>query len=431
MKQPLLSCMALLLFLAACSPKVYPVQSGDAPETFMPRPAGFDDRYAREEMVILSRHNIRSPISGPGSVVSRITPHAWFDWSSVPGELSLRGGALEVEMGQFFREWLIGEGFIGKNAVPEAGTVRFYANSIQRTRATARAFAAGMFPMADIPVEQHTPLGTMDPVFNPVITKITDSFLAKAHAEIDAMGGLDAPVKANYALLEKVLDMRKAPAAAHDTLSFSQFPSTIRFEVNKEPIMGGGLKMATSASDALTLQYYEEPDAVKAGFGHKLTLADWAALSGVKDWYQEMLFGVPSIAVNTSHPLLKELLSELRNPGRRFAFLCGHDSNIGGILAALRAEPYSAPLAIETKTPIGGKIVIEKFRGTDGRLYADLWLVYASATQLRDLTLLGPSCPPMALPLHLRGLVPNADGLYLLSDLEQRFQEAITAYDSL
>jgi glucose-1-phosphatase len=334
-------------------------------------------------------------------------------------------------MGQFFREWLIGEGFIGKNAVPEAGSVRFYANSIQRTRATARAFVAGMFPMADIPVEQHTPLGIMDPVFNPVITKITDSFLAKAHAEIEAMGGLDAPVKANYALLEKVLDMRKAPAATNDTLSFSQFPSTIRFEMNKEPIMGGGLKMATSASDALTLQYYEEPDAVKAGFGHKLTLADWTALSGVKDWYQEMLFGVPSIAVNTSHPLLKELLSELRTPGRRFAFLCGHDSNIGGILAALRAEPYSAPLAIETKTPIGGKIVIEKFRGSDGRLYADLWLVYASAAQLRGLTLLSPSCPPMALPLHLRGLVPNADGLYLLSDLEQRFQEAITAYDSL
>lgn len=423
--------LAAVLLFAACSPKVYPVQEAEKTPAFMPRPAGFDDRYAREEMVILSRHNIRSPISGPGSVVSRITPHAWFDWSSVPGELSLRGGALEVEMGQFFREWLIGEGFIGKNAVPEAGSVRFYANSIQRTRATARAFAAGMFPMADIPVEQHTPLGTMDPVFNPVITKITDSFLAKAHAEIEAMGGLDAPVKANYALLEKVLNMRKAPAAAHDTLSFSQFPSTIRFEVNKEPIMGGGLKMATSASDALTLQYYEEPDAVKAGFGHNLSFGDWTALSGVKDWYQEMLFGVPSIAVNTSHPLLKELLSELRMPGRRFAFLCGHDSNIGGILAALRAEPYSAPLAIETKTPIGGKIVIQKFRGSDGRLYADLWLVYASAAQLRCLTLLGPSCPPMALPLHLRGLVPNADGLYLLSDLEQRFEEAIAAYDRL
>ena len=92
-------------------------------------------------------------------------------------------------MGQFFREWLVGEGFFAKDGIPEAGSVRFYANSIQRTRATARAFAAGMFPMADIDVEQHTPLGTMDPVFNPQITRLSDGFLAKAYAEIEAMGG--------------------------------------------------------------------------------------------------------------------------------------------------------------------------------------------------------------------------------------------------
>ena len=193
---------AALLLLASCSPRLAPGGASSEGTAFMPRPAGFADRYAREELVILSRHNIRSPLSGPGSVLSRITPHAWFDWSSAPGELSLRGGALEMEMGQFFREWLVGEGFFAKDGIPEEGSVRFYANSIQRTRATARAFAAGMFPMADIDVEQHTPLGTMDPVFNPQITRLSEGFLAKAYAEIEAMGGPDAPLKAKYALLE-------------------------------------------------------------------------------------------------------------------------------------------------------------------------------------------------------------------------------------
>ena len=238
---------AAFLLLAACSPRLAPGTAAPGEAAFQPRPAGFADRYAREEMVILSRHNIRSPISGPGSVLSRITPHAWFDWSSAPGELSLRGGALEMEMGQFFREWLVGEGFFAKNGVPEAGSVRFYANSIQRTRATARAFAAGMFPMADIDVEQHTPLGTMDPVFNPQITRLSEGFLAKAYAEIEAMGGPDAPLKAKYALLEKVLDIKSSPAASHDTTAFGAFPSAVRFELNKEPIMTGGLKMACSA----------------------------------------------------------------------------------------------------------------------------------------------------------------------------------------
>ncbi len=420
---------AVFLLLAACSPRLTPGSA--APESaFQPRPASFADRYAREEMVILSRHNIRSPISGPGSVLSRITPHAWFDWSSAPGELSLRGGALEMEMGQFFREWLVDEGFFAKNGVPEAGSVRFYANSIQRTRATARAFAAGMFPMADIDVEQHTPLGTMDPVFNPQITRLSEGFLAKAYAEIEAMGGPDAPLKAKYALLEKVLDIKSSPAASHDTTAFGAFPSAVRFELNKEPIMTGGLKMACSASDALTLQYYEEPDAVKAGFGHRLSEQEWAEVSSVKDWYQDVLFAAPSVAANVAHPMLQELLAELRTPGRKFAFLCGHDSNIGSVLAALGAEPYNAPAAIETKTPIGGKILFEKFRGRDGKLYADIWLVYASADQLRAVTLLTPVNPPMALRLRLTGLSANSDGLYLFSDLERRFVEAIDLYET-
>ena len=421
---------AALMLLASCSPRLAPGSASSEGAAFMPRPEGFADRYAREEMVILSRHNIRSPLSGPGSVLSRITPHEWFDWSSAPGELSLRGGALEMEMGQFFREWLVGEGFFAKDGVPEEGSVRFYANSIQRTRATARAFAAGMFPMADIDVEQHTPLGTMDPVFNPQITRLSEGFLEKAYAEILAMGGPDAPLKAKYALLEKVLDIKASPAARHDTTAFGQFPSAVRFEMGKVPIMTGGLKMACSASDALTLQYYEEPDVVKAGFGRKLSVKDWADVSSVKDHYQDLLFSVPTVAVNVAHPMLQELLAELRTPGRKFAFLCGHDSNIGSVLAALGVEPYDAPAAIETKTPIGGKILFEKFRGRDGKLYADIWLVYASADQLREVSLLAPANPPMAIPLCLKGLSVNADGLYLLEDLERRFAEAIDLYET-
>ena len=237
-------------------------------------------------------------------------------------------------------------------------------------------------------------------------------------------------LRTQYALMEKVLDIKDSPAGRNDTTSFAALPTAVSFLLNKEPGMDGGLRMACVASDALTLQYYEEPDDRKAAFGHKLTRQDWEAIAAIKDRYQDILFGLPTMAVNVAHPMLQELLSELREPGRRFTFLCGHDSNIGSVLAALRAEPYSAPGAIETKTPIGGKIVFGKYRGRDGRMYADLWLVYASADQLRGLAVLGPDCPPMSLPLRLSGLTPNADGLYLLSDLEARFTEAIDLYET-
>ena len=56
--------------------------------------------YTLEQVVVMSRHNIRSPMSGKGSALGMITPHQWFEWSSNPSELSLRGGAAETLMGQ-------------------------------------------------------------------------------------------------------------------------------------------------------------------------------------------------------------------------------------------------------------------------------------------------------------------------------------------
>ena len=86
--------VAGLLAAVSCSPRLQPAAGTEQTASFMARPDGFRERYALEEMVVMSRHNIRSPLSGPGSVLSRITPHEWFPWTSSPGELSLRGGAL-------------------------------------------------------------------------------------------------------------------------------------------------------------------------------------------------------------------------------------------------------------------------------------------------------------------------------------------------
>ena len=66
------------------------------------RSRDFKNKYRLKEAVVLSRHNIRSPLSGNGSALGELTPHEWFEWSSAPSELTSRGGALETIMGQFF-----------------------------------------------------------------------------------------------------------------------------------------------------------------------------------------------------------------------------------------------------------------------------------------------------------------------------------------
>ena len=49
-----------------------------------------------------------------------------------------------------------------------------------------------------------------------------------------------------------------------------------RMEAEKEPDITGAIKPAQQVADALLLQYYEEPDVVKAAFGHDLSDEDWA-----------------------------------------------------------------------------------------------------------------------------------------------------------
>lgn len=98
---------------------------------------------------------------------------------------------------------------------------------------------------------------------------------------------------------------------------------------------------------------------------------------------------------------------------------------------ALGVEDYEVPAAIDKKTPIGSKIVVEKFLGSDGKEYADLNLVYQSVDQLRNMTLLDLENPPMIYPLTLKGLQKNADGLYAMEDVMNRFEQAMRAYEAI
>ena len=395
------------------------------------RPDDFHERYILKQAVVLSRHNIRSPLSGKRSTLKRITPHEWYHWSSAPSELSLRGGALETMMGQYFRKWLVREGLMQENEIPAEGSMRFYANSMQRTIATAQCFSSGMLPVANVRIEHHCELGKMDPVFNPQITDDNDDFKALAQQQIAAMGGekgmvgIGEKMTKNYKVLERVLDMELSDACREgDTCHFRTDDVHVYLVKNREPGMGGSLRLACQAADALVLQYYEETDAVKAAFGDTLRQEDWESISEIKDWYGDVLFTAPVVASQVARPLLLTMLEELQHLGRKFTFLCGHDSNIGSVLAALEAEDYSLPQTIEKKTPIGCKLVVEKWEDTEGQFFASLNLVYQSTDQLRHMTLLDLENPPVVFPIRLKGLSANNDGLYPIETLIQRFVKA-------
>jgi len=402
------------------------------------RSEAFKNQYKLKEVVILSRHNIRSSLSVNGSVLQKMTPHQWIKWSAAPSELTLRGGVLETIMGQFFRKWTVNEGLFTENAVPTVDEVNFYANSMQRTIATAQYFSSGFMPVANLHINHRFTPSKMDPVFFPALTKSSEAFKAQALKEIAAMGGkkgivgINEGLKDSYQLIEKVLDLKHSPACqSGEVCAFDDYNTQLKLEKGDEPNMKGSLKFANSASDALILQYYEDTDPVQAAFGQKLTNADWEKIAKVKDVYGDVLFTAPIVAVNVAHPLLVYMKDELNAKNRKFTFLCGHDSNIASINAALEVEEYSLPQSIEKKTPIGSKLVFEKWVDKAGKEFVAVNIVYQTTEQLRNVSLLNLENPPVVFSLKLKGLQANADGLYTIESVNDRFDKAIRAYEAI
>ena len=402
------------------------------------RSEAFKNQYKLKEVVILSRHNIRSSLSVNGSVLQKMTPHQWIKWSAAPSELTLRGGVLETIMGQFFRKWTVNEGLFTEHAVPTVDEVNFYANSMQRTIATAQYFSSGFMPVANLHINHRFTPSKMDPVFFPALTKSSEAFKAQALKEIAAMGGkkgivgINEGLKDSYQLIEKVLDLKHSPACqSGEVCAFDDYNTQLKLEKGDEPNMKGSLKFANSASDALILQYYEDTDPVQAAFGQKLTNADWEKIAKVKDVYGDVLFTAPIVAVNVAHPLLVYMKDELNAKNRKFTFLCGHDSNIASINAALEVEEYSLPQSIEKKTTIGSKLVFEKWEDKECKEFVAVNIVYQTTEQLRNVSLLNLENPPVVFSLKLKGLQANADGLYTIESVNDRFDKAIRAYEAI
>ena len=396
------------------------------------RPDDFRAKYQLKEVVVMSRHNIRSPLTSGGAAHTRVTPHQWFAWTSPSSQLSLRGGVLETEMGQFFRKWLVGEGLLPDNYRPEGSEVLFYANSRQRTFATAKYFSAGFLPFANVEIQHKYFEDKMDPVFTPKFTKMNATYRQQILDEMQTIhGGPQAwmqSVQPTLTMMEDILDMAHSPAAKNDTTHFRYDDTQFVLEKGDEPKMKGGYKLANSVADALVLQCYESESMI--AFGHQLTEKQWRDICAVKEVYDALLFTTHSAAVNLAYPLVSRIREELHHIGRKFTFLCGHDSNLASIGAALRLRYPETEQALELHTPIGSKLVFEKWSdGTEE--YVAINLVYQRVGQLQNRTLLSTDEPPMVKPVTIDGLTPNSDGLYRLSELDARMAEAMAEYDAI
>ena len=127
---------------------------------------------------------------------------------------------------------------------------------------------------------------------------------------------------------------------------------------------------------------------------------------------------------------MSRIREELNRDDRKFMFLCGHDSNLASISAALGLKLPETENAMERRTPIGSKIVFEKWSdGTDE--YVAVNLVYQAVNQLQGRLLLSLNVPPMVLPITIEGLTANSEGLYRFADFDTHVANAMAEYEAI
>ncbi|WP_413497857.1 bifunctional glucose-1-phosphatase/inositol phosphatase [Buttiauxella gaviniae] len=369
--------------------------------------------YQLQQILLMSRHNLRAPLANNGSVLEQSTAQSWPEWDVPGGQLTTKGGVLEVYMGHYLREWFAEQGLVTSGECPTPQSIYAYANSLQRTVATAQFFITGAFPGCDVPVHHQEKMGTMDPTFNPVITNGSPEF---QQAAVKAMETQREQYKLgdSYQLLEQIVAFKDSPSCKEkQQCDLTAEKDKFTTNATEEPGVSGPLKVGNSLVDAFTLQYYEGFPLDQVAWGQIKTDQQWKVLSQLKNSYQDTLFTSPQVAQNVAAPLIKYIQKALagsNNKGPKITLLVGHDSNIASLLTALDFKPYQLPEQYE-RTPIGGKIMFQRWHDTNNnRELMKVEYVYQSAEQLRKADVLSLQQPPQRVTLQLNGCPTDANG---------------------
>lgn len=363
------------------------------------------------QVVILSRHNIRAPISDE---LQKISPKQWPQWSPKVGELTRKGAVLEGYMGKYFAQWLKKEGIFNKTS-PNDENFYAYTNNNQRTKVSAQSFIGNAFPNSNVKL-YHAKKNDIDTNFLPIIRNTSDAFKVIARKEmLEKLTELR--LESSFSVLQDILDFENSDMCKKITkCDLVHDVSTIaNISAGRAPEITGPLHMGTLAVDSFLMSYYEGFPLKYVAWGKIKEEDQWDKLTSIVKAYNNIRFNTTSIANDIAKPLIM-LMREKLKEGIQVTFLMGHDANLMTIGRVLGLKHYVLPKQHEI-IPIGGKIVFQKWR--DEKSSRDLLkinYVYQSSEQLRMASELDLNKPPQSVTLELKKCPIDQHGYALWDD---------------
>ena len=365
-------------------------------------------------VVILTRHGVRSP-TGESSHYDRYSALPWPQWNVPPGYLTPHGYQLMKLFGAYDRAWLAQEGLFDAAGCADAASVTILADSDERTRATGKALAEGMFPGCAVEVHAR-PEGMHDPLIHgmPAGAEQPDPALETA-AIRGRIGGdpgnLTLAYHAQLDELENVLSgCGHAPPGSRKPASLFDIPATLEAGTARHPVeMRGPLMTASTLSENLLLEYTDGMAEVGWGCVDGATLRFLMQLHGADEGLKDRS---PATARLHAANLLRQILMAMGQeatgrqrggtpgkPWERLLILSGHDTNVANVAGALGLHWILD--GRRDATPPGGALVFELWRDDAGAYSVRVDYMAQTLEQMRTAQVLTLARPPERVPIFV------------------------------
>lgn len=381
------------------------------------------DSLQLERVVLLYRHGVRTPL--PGEIqLNEVNGKPWPTWTQPPGELTPHGAVGARQMGRYDRQRLAAAGLFSTDGCPAASQIWFWANTDQRTIASAQALAEGFAPGCRIDIG-HLPQGSEDPLFHPIEAGATAWNARDSVASITrSTGGPDILTAAHTNALSVFTEVMGCgtqhdpdwchPDHWHGNLTVSTD--------TKHMVLTGPIATTSGTAEVMLMAYAEGRPMHDVGWG-RVTSSQLQQLSQL----HALLFGIYArpdyMAERVAAVMSRRIIHLLQDESApKLSVFVGSDNNIVALASVLGLH-FQMPGYAEDDPPIGGALGIELWRNRmDGKRYVRVIYQAQSLAQLRALD--RQRAVPAFVTLHLAGCPDDGAGRCSLEAMIPALQKA-------
>ncbi|WP_045729208.1 histidine-type phosphatase [Xanthomonas sp. GPE 39] len=374
-----------------------------------------------EQVWMLFRHGVRAPLPGEAAAAT-LAPQPWPVWTTPPSLLSAHGRAAVKLSGDYTRQWLLRDAVLPAHGCPAQSTVSVYANTDQRTIASAQILAEALAPGCKLQVG-HQAEGSDDPLFRPVEAGAVDFDATAAVASIQRQTGGPAALLAPYA---KELQTMQQILGCTQACDFVHMPSSLTPGGNGRSLaLHGPLDLTSGTAEVFILQYTEGLPLDQVGWG-RATLERLGMVSRLHALLFEIYARPQYMAARAGAPLARRVLDTLGvADAPRVSVLVASDTHIAALSGLLDLH-FHLPGYGRDDAPPGGALVLEQLRDLrSGQHYVRVRYQAQSLDQLRALTPLSLRAPPLLQTLQVPGCSDPATGLCPLPQFQALLKQAL------